>query len=96
MGPLLFSIFTNALDVCSDDTKLGEAADISETHAAIHRGLDRLEKWADRNSKKFNKENFKEVFAAKKAIVILACHKQRACRSILFIQHVRSHLEYCV
>ena len=35
--------------------KLGGVADAPEGHAAIQRGLNRLEKWADRNVMKFNK-----------------------------------------
>ncbi|GAB0179814.1 mitochondrial enolase superfamily member 1 [Grus japonensis] len=66
-GPILFSIFVNDLDdgvECSlskfaDDTKLGGVADTPEDCAAIQRDLNRLEKWADRNLMKFNKEKFK-------------------------------------
>ncbi|GAB0184651.1 mitochondrial enolase superfamily member 1 [Grus japonensis] len=36
-----------------DDTNLGQVADMPESHAAIQRDLNRLEKWADRNLMKF-------------------------------------------
>ncbi|KAK4810449.1 hypothetical protein QYF61_004229 [Mycteria americana] len=57
LRPVLFNISFNDLDdgaECTiskfaDDTKLGGVA-------AIQRDLDRLEKWADRNLKKFNKK----------------------------------------
>ena len=56
MGLMLLSIFTNDLDdraertLCklADGAKLGRVFDTLEGHAAIHRGLNRLEKWAER------------------------------------------------
>ncbi|KAK4832375.1 hypothetical protein QYF61_022230 [Mycteria americana] len=64
------SVFINDLDdeaefilnKFADDTKLGRVADRPEGRAAIQRYLDRLEKWADRNLMKFNKEKCKVLF----------------------------------
>ncbi|XP_010075984.1 PREDICTED: ICOS ligand-like [Pterocles gutturalis] len=43
----------------ADDTKLGSVADKSEGHVAVQRDLNRMEKLADRNFRKFNRENCK-------------------------------------
>ncbi|KAK4830533.1 hypothetical protein QYF61_011671 [Mycteria americana] len=45
----------------ADDTKLGGVADTPEGCAAIQRDLNRLEKWADGNLMKFNKEKSKAL-----------------------------------
>ncbi|PKU49342.1 rna-directed dna polymerase from mobile element jockey-like [Limosa lapponica baueri] len=45
----------------ADDTKLGGVTDMPEGCAAFQRYLDRPEKWAFRNLKKFNKEMCKDL-----------------------------------
>ncbi|GAB0188283.1 mitochondrial enolase superfamily member 1 [Grus japonensis] len=45
--------------VFADDIKLGGVADMSQECAAIQRDFDRLEKWADDNLVKVNKEKCK-------------------------------------
>lgn len=61
LRPLFFSIFINGLSVGAQCTlsesvdKTGGVVDTAAGCAAIHRTLDRLEKWADRDLMKFSK-----------------------------------------
>lgn len=60
-----FDIFLNDLDDgqctnsnCADDSKLGEVPETPEGRAAIQRDTGKLEKRANRNVMKFNKEKY--------------------------------------
>ncbi|GAB0188519.1 mitochondrial enolase superfamily member 1 [Grus japonensis] len=67
LSPILLNIVINDLDdgaeytlsKFADDTKLRGVADMPEGRAAIQKDLNGLEKWADRNLMKFNKEKCK-------------------------------------
>ncbi|KAK4815539.1 hypothetical protein QYF61_003231 [Mycteria americana] len=85
LGPVLFNIFINDLD---EGIKLHPQRD-----------LDRLDRWAEANSIKFNKA---KCWVAKVANSILACMRNSVAsrtREVivpLYSALVRPHLEYCV
>ncbi|GAB0200482.1 hypothetical protein GRJ2_002513600 [Grus japonensis] len=67
LGPVLFNIFVGDMDCgieCTlskfaDNTKLCGVVNMLEGRDAIHRDLDRLERWVHRNCMKFNKAKCK-------------------------------------
>jgi len=67
LGPVLFNISVSDVDngieytlsKFTDDTKLCGAVDMLERRDAIHRVLDRLERWPNANIMNFNKAKCK-------------------------------------
>ncbi|GAB0208570.1 mitochondrial enolase superfamily member 1 [Grus japonensis] len=73
LGPMLFNIFISDLDdgiKCTlmkfaDYTNLSAEVDTSEGRATLHKDLDRLEEWANKNLMKFNKDKCKVLHLGK-------------------------------
>uniref|UniRef100_A0A803TZL7 Reverse transcriptase domain-containing protein n=1 Tax=Anolis carolinensis TaxID=28377 RepID=A0A803TZL7_ANOCA len=73
-GPVLFNIIINDLDEglpgtiikFADDTKLGGIANTPENRSRIQNDLDRLERWAETNKMKFNRDKCKILHFSRK------------------------------
>ncbi|GAB0177696.1 cAMP-dependent protein kinase inhibitor alpha [Grus japonensis] len=74
LGPALFNIFVGdmdsgiecALSKCANDTKLCGVVDTLDGRDAIHRDLDRLERWAHANRMKFNRAKCKVLHVGRR------------------------------
>ena len=74
LGPVLFNIFINDLDEevqgklikFADDTKLGGIANTLEDRNKLQSDLDRLERWAENNRMKFNRDKCQVLHLGKR------------------------------
>uniref|UniRef100_A0A803THI8 Reverse transcriptase domain-containing protein n=1 Tax=Anolis carolinensis TaxID=28377 RepID=A0A803THI8_ANOCA len=74
LGPVLFNIFINDLYEgiegtiikFADDTKLGGRANTPEDRSRIQNDLNRLERWAETNKMKFNRDKCKILHFSRK------------------------------